>query len=297
MAKKLLLDTDIGSSIDDAVCLAYLLAQSECELLGITTVSGDTDQRAMLASVMCKAAGKEIPIFPGAAAPLLVIPKQSDVPQATSLQKWEHDTRFPGGHAVDFLRQTIRAHPGEVTLLTIGQLTNIALLFALDPDIPHLLAGLVMMCGMFTGCVSLPGYGPAEWNALLDPHAAAMVYKAPVRLHRSVGLDVTTRVNMPAAQVRERFTHPGFLPVLDMAETWFSETDLITFHDPLAATTIFDESICRFGKGLVEVELTSERLQGVTYWNWDSLAAEPKHEVALEVDSVRFFQRYFAVFR
>ena len=81
MAKKLLLDTDIGSSIDDAVCLAYLLAQSECELLGITTVSGDTVQRAMLASVMCKAAGKDIPIFPGAAVPLLVISQQPDVPR------------------------------------------------------------------------------------------------------------------------------------------------------------------------------------------------------------------------
>jgi len=297
VAKKLLLDTDIGSSIDDAVCLAYLLAQSECELLGITTVSGDTVQRAMLASVMCKAAGKDIPIFPGAAVPLLVISQQPDVPQATALQKWEHDTRFPRGQAVDFLRQTIRAHPGEITLLTIGQLTNIALLFALDPDIPHLLAGLVMMCGLFTGSVQLPGYGPAEWNALLDPHAAAMVYKAPVPFHRSVGLDVTTRVHMPAAQVSERFTHPRLLPILDMAETWFQETDLITFHDPLAATTIFDETICRFSKGLVEVELTSEQLQGVTYWNGDSLLPEPQHEVALEVDSERFFQHYFAVFR
>jgi len=257
VAKKLLLDTDIGSSIDDAVCLAYLLAQSECELLGITTVSGDTVQRAMLASVLCKAAGKAIRISPGARTPLLVVSKQPDGPHVTALQSWEHDTHFPHGQAVDFLRQTIRAHPGEITLLTIGQLTNIALLFALDPDIPHLLAGLVMMCGLFTGSVQLPGYGPAEWNALLDPHAAAMVYKAPVPLHRSVGLDVTTQVHIPSAQVRERFTHPRLLPILDMAETWFQETDLITCHDPLAATTIFDESIFFFSNGLVEVKLTS----------------------------------------
>jgi inosine-uridine nucleoside N-ribohydrolase len=66
---KLLLDTDIGSDIDDAVCLAYLLAQPECELLGITTVSGEPEKRAMLASALCKAAGKEPPILPGAARP------------------------------------------------------------------------------------------------------------------------------------------------------------------------------------------------------------------------------------
>ena len=56
---KVLLDTDIGSDIDDAICLAYLLAKPECELLGITTVSGEPEKRAMLASAVCKAAGKE----------------------------------------------------------------------------------------------------------------------------------------------------------------------------------------------------------------------------------------------
>ena len=62
---KILLDTDIGSDIDDSVCLAYLLSQPKCDLLGITTVTGDTVKRAMLASVLCRLAGREIPIFPG----------------------------------------------------------------------------------------------------------------------------------------------------------------------------------------------------------------------------------------
>ena len=65
MRSKVLLDTDIGADIDDAVCLAYLLAQPQCELLGITTVSGEAEKRAMLASALCKVAGKEIPIIPG----------------------------------------------------------------------------------------------------------------------------------------------------------------------------------------------------------------------------------------
>jgi inosine-uridine nucleoside N-ribohydrolase len=61
---KVLLDTDIGTDVDDAVCLAYLLSHPECELLGITTVTGEAVKRASLASVLCKAAGREIPIFP-----------------------------------------------------------------------------------------------------------------------------------------------------------------------------------------------------------------------------------------
>lgn len=62
--KKILLDTDIGSDIDDAVCLAYLLQQPACELVGITTVTGEPVTRAMLASCLCRAAGKgDIPFI------------------------------------------------------------------------------------------------------------------------------------------------------------------------------------------------------------------------------------------
>lgn len=84
---KLLLDTDIGSDIDDAVCLAYLLAQPECELLGITTVSGEPEKRAMLASTLCKVAGKEPPILPGAAQPLLVQRAQTSASQSAALER------------------------------------------------------------------------------------------------------------------------------------------------------------------------------------------------------------------
>jgi inosine-uridine nucleoside N-ribohydrolase len=64
MPIKVLLDTDIGSDIDDAICLAYLLANPECKLLGITTVTAEADARASMASAMCKVAGKPIPPLP-----------------------------------------------------------------------------------------------------------------------------------------------------------------------------------------------------------------------------------------
>lgn len=285
---KILLDTDIGSDIDDAVCLAYLLAQPDCDLLGITTVSGEPVRRAAMASALCRVAGKDIPIFPGAADPLLVTQRQPHAPQADKLVHWSHDAHFPIGQAVEFLRTTIRAHPGEVTLLTIGPLTNIALLFSIDPEIPYLLKQLVMMCGVFTN--RRAGVGPLEWNAMLDPHATAIVYRAPVRVHRSIGLDVTTQVALPAAEVRQRFQHPLLRPVLDFAEVWFAHQDRIVFHDPLAAAAIFDAPVCSFAHGRIEVELQSALLSGHTAWTPD--AAGP-HEVALEVDADRFFDHYF----
>src|SRR5215831_17223720 len=234
---KVIHDTDIGSDIDDAVALAYLLANPECDLLGVTTVTGNVEQRAQLASVLCKVAGKDIPIYPGSGDALLVPQKQPDVPQADALARWDHDKQFPKGAAIEFLRQTIRKYPGEVTLLTTGPLTNAALLFKVDPEIPGLLRSLVMMIGAQAD--SAPFSRIIEWNVACDPHAAAIVYGSKAAIHRSVGLQVTLQVEMGAAEVRQRFTAPLLRPVLDFAEVWFKGREKITFHDPLAATTIF----------------------------------------------------------
>jgi inosine-uridine nucleoside N-ribohydrolase len=292
VAVKLLLDTDIGSDIDDAVCLAYLLAQPQCELLGITTVSGEAERRAQMAGAMCNVAGKTIPILPGAEEPLLVPQRQPTAPQASMLDRWPHSTRFAHGAAVEFLRSTVRSNPGEVTLLAIGPLTNIALLFAVDPEIAGLLRSLVLMCGVFETRWGRPR-GHTEWNAVLDPHAAAMVYAASAPIHRSIGLDVTTQVRMGSDEVRRRFRHPLLAPVLDFAQVWFKDRPEICFHDPLAAATIFDDTLCSFDRGAVHVETSSIQAAGFTYWE---RAADGPHEVALAVDRERFFAHYFSVF-
>jgi purine nucleosidase len=291
MKTKILLDTDIGTDIDDAVCLAYLLLHPECDLLGITTVTGQAVQRAMLASLICKAAGRSIPIFPGAENPMVVPQRQKIAAQAEVLARWDHKTQFPNGEAVEFLRSTIRQHPGEVVLLTIAPLTNIGLLFAVDPEIPSLLKALVMMCGRFAEDV--PAYGPIEWNAMADPHATAIVYRAPVPVHRSVGLDVTTRVAMTADEFRHAYQHPIFVPIYEMAEIWFRDWKGTTFHDPLAAATIFNHRVCTFHRGTVTAEVDDSSARGRTFWIPDERGGP--HEVALEVNPELFFHDYRSV--
>ena len=301
MTTKILLDTDIGSDIDDAVCLAYLLAQPECDLLGVTTVTGDTDLRAGMASALCKVAGKDVPIYPGAKNPLLVPQQQPHVPQAVALERWPHETCFAHGQAVEFLRATIRAAPGEVTLLCIGPLTNIGLLFAVDPEIPALLRSLVLMAGYFfpDGEVAREyrarhgGAEPIEWNAKLDPHASAIVYRAAPPLHRSIGLDVSMRVRIPAAEVRRRFQVPLLRPVLDFAEVYFRDADEIIFHDPLAAVSIFDDAVCEFVPGTVQIDMQKELGRTI----WTAGEAGSQHQVARTVNIERFFEDYFAVFK
>jgi len=291
--EKILLDTDIGNDIDDSVSIAYLLKQKQCELLGITTVTGEPVERAKLTSVLLKAAGREdIPIYPGVENPLLIQQKQQNPHQVRYLHNWPHETNFPKGEAIEFMRRTIRENPGEITLLTIGPLTNAALLFAVDPEIPYLLKGLVSMCGVFNyryknePCLT-------EWNARCDPHSTAIVYNAPVKNMISIGLDVTTQVTLEKDELCKLFDRDLLKVVLAFSGLQDNTRESITFHDPLAAAIIFEKDICKYERCNVEVETGCSRLEGLTYWTRDETGND---EIAVSVDRKRFFKHYFNVF-
>jgi purine nucleosidase len=287
--RPVLVDTDIGNDIDDAVCLAYLLAQPRCELLGITTVTADPIARARLASVLCRHAGRDdVPIHPGAADPLAGPGLQLPPPQAAVLDRWDHRASFPGPGAVEFLGRTIRARPGEVTLLTIGPLTNVASLFDADPEIPALLRSLVLMGGSY-----LIDPGTPESNLHCDPLAAARVLDAPVTDVRAVGLDVTKRVRLPADDFRRRFAAPALRPVADMAALWFGTRTDVTFNDPLAAATVFEPGLCEYARGEISVEPGDGPSAGRTGWRADGVAG--RHRIAVDVRPGAVLEHYFAV--
>ncbi len=212
---KVLFDTDIGSDIDDTCALAYLLAEPRCELLGITTVSGLPVERAKLASVICRVAGQDIPIIPGISDRLDGPTRQPHIPPASTLKNWAHSSHFADLDAVGFMANTIRTNPGEVVLVAVGPMTNVATLFMAHPDVPPLLRSIYMMCGRFSG---LPGNRAiSEWNAHCDPAAAAITYSTPVDNHTSIGPDVTDDIVMDSAEISERFQHPFLQPVLEMS--------------------------------------------------------------------------------
>lgn len=295
-----LFDTDIGSDIDDAVALAYLLREPRCELLGITTVSGEPLERAKLADALCRASGRtDIPIHAGSERPMLVDQKQVFAPQKAVLPRWEHRADFEPSTAVPFLQQTIRSRPGEITLLAVGPFTNLGLLFAMDPEIPKLLKRLVIMGGVY-----LPGPHHVEWNASLDPHATGLVFGAELRDLTAYGLDVTYQCRMAAEECRRRLRGGVLDLVADMAEVWFdheprpAQTDFvphpdIVFHDPLAAVAIFQPDLCRYRRGWIEVDTVSPWVGGMTHF---STAPNSPREIAVEVDPERFFDAYFRVF-
>jgi purine nucleosidase len=292
---KVIFDTDIGSDIDDAVALAYLLSQERCDLLGVTTVTGEPEKRAEMASAMCRNVGRgDIPVHSGCREAMLVEIQQKIAHQAPALGNWDRQRDFPPNTAVEFLRRTIRAQPGEVTLLATGPMTNVGLLFAIDPDIPAMLKQMVVMCGRFF--TSMGG----EWNAINDPHATAILYSngrqtRPPR-HVSFGLDVTNQCRLPADECRQRFTAKALQPVRDFAEIWFGKNAnaQITFHDPLAAACIFEPDICKYRQGRVTVSLDGPTMGWTVF---DGRAEDKPHTIAAEVDPKAFFDHYFDVVR
>ena len=173
-----ILDTDIGTDIDDAYALADLLQRPELELLGVTTVSSDAAARARLAAKLLSTAGAEwtkVPVYAGISTPI----------QYMTQVEWAKGFSSPALHesgGIEFLRRTIESRPGEVTLIAVGELTNIAALLDSDPGIARKIRAISLMGGaVYRG--HAPGSRPEpEWNIRSNAAAARRVFESGVPL-------------------------------------------------------------------------------------------------------------------
>lgn len=284
--EKILLDTDIGGDIDDAICLAYLLREPRCQLMGITTVSGEPEKRASVASALCKATGREVPIVAGLDKTLQPIPVYPTPGGAPALENWPHDS-FEKSDPAAFMYRIIKAHPHEITLIAIGSMTNAAVLFQTYPDAASLLKGFYAMNGYF-------GHEPLpepwyNWNAWADPLASKLVFAARTAVHRVVPLEVTQQLTLDASAGRRLFGEGDRLiqAALDFGNAWLADSNQLTLHDPLAAVWAFHPEICRAERGTVQVETQREEIMGRTLF---TPSAAGNLEIAREVDRLRFYQ-------
>lgn len=292
MGEKILLDTDIGSDIDDVLALTYLLNKPEAELLGITTVSGNADKRAQLAKTICGREGrKNISVYKGFSNPIINKQKQPNAPQAKVLEKNYKINKYPN-KAIEFLKNTIDEYPNEVTLVTIGPLTNIAYLFNIYPQISKKIKKIVMMNGVFFTCPYETH--KAEWNAYLDPIASKIVYNNIHNIDNLiVGLDVTTKCQIEVNECIDKFEiyQGASKTIIKALKVWKEEFNTVTFHDPLAIASIFKPKLINTERGVVEVELESKRLGGLTYWENNNKGS---HCIVTEVKVKEFFKEYFS---
>ena len=202
--RRIIIDTDPG--IDDAMAIFYALASPELEVLGLTTVFGnaDVDTCTDNAIRLLDIAGRpDIPVAKGASKPLAMDYRgpADYVHGANGLADLDLPPVSRAPHALDaahFIIHTVRAHPGEITLVPVGPLTNIALAMLLDPELPRLVAGIVLMGG--NGFVPGNASPAAEANILNDPEAADLVFGADCEIVMC-GLDVTERTQVTSAQI------------------------------------------------------------------------------------------------
>src|ERR1700756_3121494 len=270
---RVIIDTDPG--VDDALALLLAMSSPELKIEGITPVSGNVPLELTLPNAlrMVEVAGRtDIPVAAGAKVPLV---------RRLVTAAYVHGENGLGGAvfpepkikpvaepAADLIRQIIRKYPGEVTLITIGPLTNIATALNADPDLAGMVGRLVMMGGSLSGGNITPA---AEFNVYVDPEAARIVFQSGIPISM-VGLDVTRKTTLTEEHVRvlEAAQHPvsqGAARIARNAIQHSREQGFLVgpnMHDSLAVAAFLDPSLLKWKQYYVDVETTGELTAGET---------------------------------
>ncbi len=246
----LLVDTDIGDDIDDALALALALSSPELDVRGITTVLGDAHTRANLVCRFLHAAGKsDIPVSAGRATRHRPeIHGQLQYALRPAFRK-----RPVKETAVDFLYAQLKADPGKITILALGPLTNVAALLRNHPESKPWIKQIVLMGGALrVGYTGQPPVEP-EWNIKTDVEAAKTVFGSGVPL-LVVPLDATVSLTLEG-QRRDavfRLGTPLNNQLAALFQLWDRPTP--TLFDPVAVALCVNEGFCKIEEMRLDVD-------------------------------------------
>jgi len=298
MNRKIIIDCDPGQ--DDAVAILLALASPELDTLAITTVAGNIglDRTTLNARALVELAGMTTPVHAGCPRPLVRpgidaahIYGASGINGATL----KPPTRpVASSYAVDLIRDTLRSSaPGEVTLVAIGPLTNLACALVQAPEIAQRAREIVLM----GGAIGLGNTTPAaEFNIYADPHAASVVFNAgaPVVM---VPLDLTHQVLATArrvAAIRALGNEVGrqVAAILDAypKDTHFGATGG-PLHDPCAVAYVLWPELMRGKECRVDIETEGEHALGRTVVEWRRQKRPANARVLDTVDAETLFRR------
>ena len=292
MRPKIILDCDPGH--DDAV--AILLAARECEVLAITTVSGNAPLHLTTANALliCQLAGLDIPVHAGADRPLLVpaahAPRAHGATGLDGPPRPEVRREAAGTDAVGCIIDTVRTHE-DVWFVPVGPLTNIALAIRRAPDIVERAAGISLM----GGAVGPGNVTPtAEFNLWADPHAAQIVFRSGVRVLRMAGLNLTHQLCVGHDEIATLRAAGGTVPtfmadLFDFYLAGYRERaglDAAPMHDPCAVLAVTRPELFTFDARHVDVAAEGELTRGMTVVDErPGTEAVPNCEVAYSIDA------------
>jgi purine nucleosidase len=330
----LLIDCDTG--IDDSLALLYACGSEDAEILGVTCCSGNVDASQVAENTLAvlELAGRgDIEVSLGRTVPImrqLEITPETHGPRGIGYAELPTAKRSVSDrHAVDVILETAAARPGEVTLVTLGPLTNLAVAVLREPALPRLLRRLVLMGGTYR--VAGNTSPREEWNIHCDPEAAKIVFRAfadPDVTTRplALGLDVTEKVlftpDHMVALARRAGSRPDESLALARGESPMHTTrsvasnpvirfvaDALRFymefharidgfygaylHDPLAFAAALDTSLVHAEPLTVDVEVGGALTAGETVADWRHHWRRPPNvDVAVEADADAFFERF-----
>ncbi|MDV6261706.1 nucleoside hydrolase [Rhodococcoides yunnanense] len=329
MTVPLIVDVDTG--IDDSLALLYLLATEEADILGIASTAGNVPVDQVAANNLawldlCRAGDVEVAL--GAQVPLvapLMTTEDTHGPQGIGYAELPVSPRpLSPRDATTMWIELVRSHPGEITGLVTGPLTNLALAIRLDPELPRLLKRLVLMGGAFQHQGNTTP--TSEWNIAVDPEAAAEVFAAfsglPADRRPIVcALDITETIEMTPEHVRRLAERAGSSPGEAISSSdapgvrstasnpivrHFSDAVrfymefhrdhdqgfLAHMHDPFAAAVALDPDIATYRHATVDVELVGTLTRGTTVADWRGMWGKDANvAIATHTDPEAFFDR------
>lgn len=302
MTEKVLLDCDPGH--DDALAILFAHGSPEIELTAITTVAGNQtlDKTTLNARRVCTVAGvQQVPIAAGCGQPLVREQRiAANIHGESGLDGHVFDdpaVETVDKHAVDLIIDTVLRAPGEVNLVAIGPLTNIALAVRREPRVITSVKTICIMGGSYTRGNSTPA---AEFNIFCDPEAAAIVFGAPWRV-TMLGLDLTHQA-LATEEVVGRIAAldtPCTRLVVDLL-TFYGATyreqfalDAPPVHDLCAVAYVARPDIFQTEEAFVAVETTGTWTAGMTVTDFSGHLGRPKNTTVVTSLDVAAFWSLF----
>jgi purine nucleosidase len=295
-----------GGDPEDSFAILLALHSPEVSVEGLTVVQGNVPVDhgyANTVHLLDLLGRKDVPVYAGVERPLNSARKAQIawLEQRGRLERLAPPVTPPDGapHAVDFLIQILGENPEEITLVTIGPLSNVALALEREPKLAEQIPRIVMMAGAAT----VPGnITPApEFNVWADPEAAARVFESGIPI-TMVGLDVCEQTHLHEESVQEiaagstelaGFVARSVQPWIELRRAIYGTNDL-HLYDSLAVAAAFRPDLVRTQEAFVAVETDGTHTAGETVAHLNPILRaafaqqEPNADVALEVESERF---------
>jgi inosine-uridine nucleoside N-ribohydrolase len=255
-----ILDTDIGDDIDDALALAVALQSPELKVLGVVTVLQRGERRADLTWRILELYKRtDVAVGVGAEQPLVAQARDSFVKQTDQLAA---DYRMPASRrrgGIQLMVDTIMQSKQKVTVLAYGPATNVALALRAEPRIREKIERIVLMNGVFFR-------SGLEYNTYRDPEASQIVYNAGVPVV-AIGLDVTMKCRLSEEHLNqmEKSPHEAVRFLRRLITSWQNGNpkQFPILHDPLAVLVTFQPDLVELATGTVQVEVDGK--PGISY--------------------------------